>query len=164
MTENEIRRLAHAVNDLRPDWPISSLTTFISNQLGKRAYRDAAVAMVWVAVDAKPDGQPASETPKRVLEAGPWWTAAVVDRADTRSIAPKRDEQCLDCGKPLTVCRTSVAACGQAVTRPTPAADPDRVATLAAAARAAITVDRDLFTDHPGDLEAQIQTQLGGTP
>lgn len=95
MMPNEIQRLAHATNDLRPDWPISSLRTFIENNLSKRAYRDAAVALVWVAVDVKPDGSPASATPKRVLEAGPWWQAASAHDGKVRgNYPPKRDEQC----------------------------------------------------------------------
>lgn len=95
MTPTEIARLAHAINDLRPDWPIASLTTFINRQLGGRAYRDAAVALTWVAVDSRNDGTPASDTPKRVLEAGPWWRAAAVENpGSTRAHPPKREEEC----------------------------------------------------------------------
>ncbi len=135
MTENEIRRLAHAINDLRPDWPISSLTTFITNQLGKRAYRDAAIAMTWVAVDAKPDGQPASETPKRVLEAGPWWGASSVADAYGRPTLtpPKLTEACRVCNRRLESC-----VCGKRATKPDPAATPETVQQAIAAARAAL--------------------------
>lgn len=79
MNESETRRLAHATNELRPDWPVSSLTTFIRNNLANRPYRDAAVALAWVATDQSIEGGPASTTPKRVLENGPWWRAALID-------------------------------------------------------------------------------------
>jgi hypothetical protein len=81
MTEAQISRLAHSLNELRPDWPISSLTTWISRNLSRRAYQDAAVALVWVATDMKSDGTYASEKPSRVLEAGPWWRAAAAGEA-----------------------------------------------------------------------------------
>lgn len=114
MTENEIRRLAHAMNDLRPDWPISSLTTFMHRtELANWTYRDAAVALAWVAADMKLDGTPASETPKRVLESGPWRKAIVIENPSARSnTPPHREDQCLDCGRPLTVC-ARVSDCGE---------------------------------------------------
>lgn len=69
MDLTEITRLAAAVNALRPDWPHASLVTFISRDLSHRAYRDVAVVLSWVACD------PATQTPRRVLEQGPWWDA-----------------------------------------------------------------------------------------
>lgn len=100
MNPQEITRLAHATNELRPDWPISSLTTFITRNLSNRAYRDSAVALTWVATDVKLDGTPATSTPKRVLENGPWWAAAVIggDANGGRPNPPKRGEQCTRCG------------------------------------------------------------------
>lgn len=95
MLNNEIQRTAHAINDLRPDWPISSLTTFITKQLANRPYRDVVVALAWVATDTKLDGTPASDTPKRVLEAGPWWNAATAHDGKPRgNFPPKAHEQC----------------------------------------------------------------------
>lgn len=95
MNGNEIQRLAHAINAHRPDWIIQSLTTFISRHMAAWTYRDAAVALTYVACDAKPDGQAASDTPKRVLEQGPWRLAASVG-GDTsqRAHAPKLHEEC----------------------------------------------------------------------
>lgn len=96
MTPNEGQRLAHAINDLRPDWPISSLATFFGKhaQLRNRPLRDVAVAMVWVATDVKADGTWASEKPARVLEAGPWWQQVIATDSGGRSRPPKRDEEC----------------------------------------------------------------------
>lgn len=71
MTPVEAERLAYAVNALRPDWPRTSLQTLLASKLGNRAYRDAAVALVFVALD------PATSTPARVLENGPWWGATL---------------------------------------------------------------------------------------
>lgn len=70
MTKTEAARLAAAVSILRPDWPTASLQTFIDTHLAHRPLRDAAVALTWTATD------PDTKTPARVLEAGPWWTAA----------------------------------------------------------------------------------------
>lgn len=71
MTRTEAARLAAAVNLLRPDWPTRSLETFIGEHLAGRPLRDATVALIWVATD------PDTKTPKRALEPGPWWQAAV---------------------------------------------------------------------------------------
>jgi hypothetical protein len=99
MNGNQISRLAHALNELRPDWPISSLTTWIRNNLATRSYRDAAVALAWVATDTKPDGTWASDKPARVLEQGPWWRAAAAGESGvTVTRNPTRDTQCHRCG------------------------------------------------------------------
>lgn len=73
MNHIETARLAAAINMLRPDWPTSSLQTFLDQHFtGSRPFRDAAIALVWIACD------PNSRTPKRVLEAGPWWHAVTL--------------------------------------------------------------------------------------
>lgn len=76
MNSIEAERLAHAVNALRPDWPTQSLRTWITANLANRAYHDAAVALVWVALD------PATHRPARVLENGPWWGATLTAAAE----------------------------------------------------------------------------------
>lgn len=86
MHDHEAVRLAAAINSLRPDWPVSSLHTFIIRNLAARAYADAAVALTFVAVDPK------SSTPKRVLEAGPWWRATQTEAGTYRP--PRKDEVC----------------------------------------------------------------------
>lgn len=76
MNENERDRIAAAVHNLRPDWPTPSLRTLLDRpQLKDRPRRDVAVALVWVACESQ------SQTPARVLEAGPWWQAAGIDGA-----------------------------------------------------------------------------------
>src|SRR5690349_10108331 len=70
MNENEIERIAAAINSLRPDWPTASLRTLIADKLNNRTRRDVAVALAWVACEST------TKTPARVLEAGPWWQAA----------------------------------------------------------------------------------------
>ncbi|MQB00516.1 MAG: hypothetical protein GEU78_09535 [Actinobacteria bacterium] len=75
MNETERDRIAAATNALRPDWPLRSIRTFIDDNLRARGYRDTAIAMAYIACD------PETKTPKRVLEAGPWWTAATTNRA-----------------------------------------------------------------------------------
>lgn len=70
ISRDETERLAAMANALRPDWPLKSLTTFIVNELTRRTYREVAIALAWIATD------PATDTPKRMLEAGPWWNAS----------------------------------------------------------------------------------------
>jgi hypothetical protein len=95
MNGNEVQRLAHSINAHRPDWMISSLTTFIGRHMAQWSYRDAAVALTFVACDATADGQPASATPKRVLEQGPWRVAAAIGGSSSiRTHAPKAHEEC----------------------------------------------------------------------
>lgn len=95
MNDAEQQRLAHALNELRPTWPISSLRTFIARNLANRPYRDAAMALVWVALDVDAAGNYVTETPKRVLESGPWWKAAEMNgTANVRPTPPKRTETC----------------------------------------------------------------------
>lgn len=98
MIDNEIRRLAHAINEIRPDWPVSSLTTFIARHLARRTYRDAAIALAYIATDTALDGTPASSTPARVLEAGPWWQAVAAGDAQGRATPgpPKPEQECPD--------------------------------------------------------------------
>lgn len=70
MNPTEIDRLAHAANALRPDWPTISVRTYLTTRFADRAYADVATALVVIAVD------PASRTPKRLDQPGPWWQAA----------------------------------------------------------------------------------------
>lgn len=77
MNETERDRIAAAIHQLRPDWPASSLRTLLDRPaLKDRPRRDVAVALTWVACESK------SQTPARVLEAGPWWQAAGTQGTD----------------------------------------------------------------------------------
>ena len=86
LTENEIDRIAASVNALRPDWPAKSLRTLIADKLAHRTRRDVAVALTWVACESE------TKTPKRVLEAGPWWQGLGQEVRVPRN--PSEDEQC----------------------------------------------------------------------
>jgi hypothetical protein len=77
MQRHEAERLAAAIHELRLDWPTASILTIIRENLASRAYRDVAVALVFVACDEE------SQTPKRVLLPGPWWEL-------TKPIDPRR--------------------------------------------------------------------------
>ena len=88
MTPEQIERLAAATNALRPDWPVSSLRTFIERNLAARAYRDACVAFAWVA-------NTSTETPRLILEPGPWWRAVVVGESNNPTrYPPKIEHEC----------------------------------------------------------------------
>jgi len=69
LSRSEIDRTAAAIHNLRPDWPTKSLATFIGTDMASMAYTDVTTALTIVAVDPK------TQTPRRVLEAGPWWAA-----------------------------------------------------------------------------------------
>ncbi len=71
LSRTDIERLAAMAHALRNDWPIPSLCTWLMKDHTSRAYRDVAVALAYVASD------PATKTPKRMNELGPWWSASV---------------------------------------------------------------------------------------
>ena len=75
LTRTELERLAGMGNQLRPDWPVASLLTHLRTHHTARAYRDVAVALAYVATD------PITQTPARMLEAGPWWRTTEESRA-----------------------------------------------------------------------------------
>lgn len=90
LTDTEASRIADAVERLRPDWPARSVRAFLVAKLRDRAFADVAVAITVVACD------PASETPARVLEPGPWWMATRANRPGdaTFTPGPGQDEPC----------------------------------------------------------------------
>lgn len=79
-----IDRIAAATHLLRPDWPKTSIATLIERDptLRARSFQDLAVALAYVATD------PASTTPARVKEGGPWWRAVTGTTSDHRTGAP----------------------------------------------------------------------------
>lgn len=93
MNDEEITRLAAALNLLRPDWPAKSLRTFIAKNLAARPMRDVSVAMVWVAAE------PGTAKPARVLEAGPWWRAVMTEENSPRFQPLANTERCQICGR-----------------------------------------------------------------
>jgi hypothetical protein len=90
LTDVEVSRIADATAAARPDWPARSIRALVAGRLRDRAYADVLVALAVVAAD------PASETPARVLEPGPWWQATRANRpADvTFTPGPGRDKPC----------------------------------------------------------------------
>jgi hypothetical protein len=100
MNEHETDRIAAAMHALRPDWPASSIRTLIRKHLADRPRRDVAVALAWIACE------PATATPARVLESGPWWLAAGVDGQTTGRREPYDPAAfCDECGKSEATCR-----------------------------------------------------------
>lgn len=100
MNDHEADRIAAAANQLRPDWPVTSVRTLIRKHLADRPRRDVAVALAWIACEAN------TSTPARVLEAGPWWLAAAVDGQTTGRREPFDPLQTCDvCGKSESGCR-----------------------------------------------------------
>lgn len=125
-------RIAQAVHDLRPEWPAQSVLTLIGNSedLRTRAYRDLAVAFAYVACD------PASLTPGRVREAGPWWAHTNAERATVSAVTTRCGDHP---GHPALHC----PECAEEVLT-----DPELIAARAAAVRAAIP-RRQVTHKHP---------------
>lgn len=67
----QAERIADAANKLRPDWSIAQLMGVLK-QVASRPHRDIVVALFWLAAD------PETRSPARILDAGPWWRAAVL--------------------------------------------------------------------------------------
>ena len=86
-TDTELTRLAEAGNALRPDWPARSLRAYLAREHRGRSFADLAVALAMVATD------PATSTPARLGEHGPWWAATrhVVGRSEVPQVGPGRD-------------------------------------------------------------------------
>ena len=76
-SKTELERLAAAGAALRPDWPVRSVLTYLTNNHAHRTYRDLAVALAYIATD------PTTVTPKRLGEAGPWWRVSPETAAST---------------------------------------------------------------------------------
>lgn len=93
MNDHEAERIAAAMNQLRPDWPIKSLRTLLARpQLADRPRRDVTVALAWIACEA------GTATPARVLENGPWWRAAAIEGTLVPR-HPKPEDSCKHCGQ-----------------------------------------------------------------
>ena len=83
LSDTEADRLACMGNALRPDWPVASLKTHLRNHHTTRAYRDLAVALAYIATDAR------TLTPARLKEPGPWWRTTEEQRTPPVGVAPR---------------------------------------------------------------------------
>lgn len=116
LTKTEAERLAAAAHALRPDWPVSSLLTYLSRHKAS-AYRDVAVALAWIATDAQ------TKTPARLDEAGPWWKATQADSPTTTvHVRPRCVDHptqdalaCPECASGVGDAAAGVAACRAAL-------------------------------------------------
>jgi hypothetical protein len=67
LTKTEAERLAAAAHALRPDWPVSSLLTYLSRHKAS-AYRDVAVALAWIATRRADQDPGAARRGRAVVE------------------------------------------------------------------------------------------------
>lgn len=74
MDKPQAETLAAAINVLRPDWPVRQIVNLLAKHR-QRPFADVAIALTAIAVD------PATRTPARLHEDGPWWKAAHTARA-----------------------------------------------------------------------------------
>lgn len=96
-SRDEAQRLAAMGNALRVDWPAGSLLTLITQDLRHRSFREIAIALAVIATD------PATKTPGRLREPGPWWDAA----RPIEPTAPRGNGKCPKCD----VFHTPLAPC-----------------------------------------------------
>lgn len=90
-TDHELQVVAAVVAAVRDDWPARSVLAMLRREstLRDRPFRHLAVAAVVVALD------PATKTPKRLTEFGPWWQAAAVSTAEATSTpGPGKEPPC----------------------------------------------------------------------
>ena len=107
MNDHEAERIAAAMNQARPDWPVKQLRTLLADpRIAERPRRDVFVALAWVACESN------TATPYRVLEAGPWWRACSIEDGHVPR-PPRVGEFCHYCGRALDGC-----TCGQRDPRP----------------------------------------------
>lgn len=79
INRTEAERIACAVHDIRPDWPLPSIMTLIEKDLSTWPWLDLLVGLIYVAGDRNLDGTWVSRTPARVKEQGPWRTIGIAD-------------------------------------------------------------------------------------
>lgn len=87
---DQIQRIAAALNALRPDWRAQSLVTFLTKHHADRPYQDLLIAGVIVALD------PTTQTPQLLNQHGRWWVAAqqVAAATVTPTPGPGRRPRC----------------------------------------------------------------------
>ena len=83
MNRPEAEQVAAAVAMIRHDWLQSSLLTFLTRYHMARPARDVMLALVWCAYD------PATDSPGRINQPGPWWDVARLAGAES-SRQPER--------------------------------------------------------------------------
>lgn len=88
-THDEIQRIAAVMHAIRPDWNPRSLATYLERNHAARAYRDLAIAGVYVATDER------TQTPKLLEQHGPWWVAA---RGVGENVTPLHFPRCPEPG------------------------------------------------------------------
>lgn len=109
-SNDEIQRIATAMNALRPDWKHSSLVTFLGRHHATRAYRDLAIAAVVVASD------PTTKTPELLNKHGNWWAAAQAASGSVATTVPRPDDpRCTEPGHEHELARNCRACRSEAL-------------------------------------------------
>ncbi len=111
-TNDEIQRVAAAMNALHPDWNIRSLVTYLERNHAGRPFRDLVVAAVVVATDAR------TKTPKLLEQHGAWWVAAKAAQG-AAAADPVHYERCPVIGH-TSYAAHNCGACAKDALDPTP--------------------------------------------
>lgn len=74
--QQAIERIAAAVNALRPEWPVASLVTMLTEKHQHRDARTLALAATWVATDRD------TQTPGLLNTAAPWRAVSTLSDAE----------------------------------------------------------------------------------
>jgi len=100
LSEEAIGRLAFAAHTIRPDWPTTSVVSWLlDNPLPGRTEQDVTVALLWLAAD------PRTKTPARLAYDGPWWRAVARGHAAEPRARVDRSRLCSTCSLPEEECR-----------------------------------------------------------
>lgn len=96
LTREQADRIASAIQVVRPDWNHPQLMGVLAKDeiRQRRTYVDTFHAMLSIALDD------ATRQPTRVLEPGPWWRVAPVERGATAALRTPADDDCRECGQP----------------------------------------------------------------
>lgn len=103
ISKHEAERIAAAVHSLRPEWPLQQVMT-LCRELMSWSALDLGVGLAYVALD------PASKSPYRVKEQGPWRTvgmSAPSDEAARERAKRDREERLAQIG----IRTRAIAAC-----------------------------------------------------
>ena len=110
---NELARVAAAMSAVRPDWPQSSLFTFLTKNHADRPYRDLLIAAVAVASDET------TQTPALLNQHGVWWQAAyVAGKKPTPVVGAGREPRCSVDGHEYWAARNCPGCRSEAIARP----------------------------------------------
>ena len=128
MELQDIQRIAVSVHQIRQQWPVESLKTFIRNRADRMTALDLHLQLIYVAHD------PATTTPARIDQHGPWKYLLTGPREQTVTYREASPRDCGVCNKPESECLKDGHDYTPAFVRHDDRAAPDLIARVRQAA------------------------------